>query len=118
MVASYTLDLAVIQANAVLAAVALLTSIYAAIHASPAKRPYYAAVATLALVYTVSHILLLGDFPARLVLWGQIMRGVAMVVWILVWIIPSILDVQEERRKRKLVTALVEAVTRKLGDKT
>jgi|CXWK01.1.fsa_nt_gi hypothetical protein len=112
----YTLDLSATQANLFLVIVALLVNVYAFIHANPQRRPIYAPTMVLCAVYIGSYLVLLGDFPERILEWSRIMRGVSLVAWVTVWIIPPLFDVKVHQERKAASDRLVTEVEERLKD--
>lgn len=116
MLASLTLDLFVAHVNLFLAIGALGANVYAIRYGHPFRRPMHASGAALCVIYIVSYVILLGDFPQRILAWSRIMRGVSVVAWCIVWIAPPIMDVYLQRRTGKVADRLQSEVARRLGD--
>lgn len=65
-------------------------------------RTVHAAIATIALLYVAGYLwLLFGNVdPAR---WSSTLRGLSMVAWVVVWLLPAAMSV---RMNRELHTAI------------
>lgn len=113
---AYTLDLAVAQLNAVLAAVVMVVNVYAAREGNPSRRWLYVMSSVLAGIYVGSYAVLLADFPSRILAWSRIMRGVSLAVWVVVWIVPPLFDVRRYKKNRAVSERLVAGVLERLKD--
>lgn len=88
--------------NAILAAVACVVNLRALPHNSPTWRNVHVSIAALAAVY-VGGYLYLAIWPENLLTWSQTMRGVSMLAWPVVWIIPAVVQRRSIRRTNQIL---------------
>lgn len=91
-----TLDVAVIWLNLILAATSALAAGWAATTDDPRRRPLWGAAAAIAVAYTGGYTWIItgGDVTT----WSRVFRGVSIVTWPVVWIIPPIRSAHTHRR--------------------
>lgn len=101
------MDLLVVWLNLICVCFAAGFQLVASRQGSAIKRHLFGATFGLSLVYAGSYVWLLLDFPDRVQDWSQVMRGVSLVTWVVVWIVPALVhthkDVAQLRRLEKLV---------------
>lgn len=103
MIASTSLDLAVVWANAACAAIACVVMLLAAFGESmPELRPVRFAGAVLAGIYCGAYVWLAFnlDWSGS---WSQYLRPVGLLAWPLVWVMPTMI---ENRTWRKIARAI------------
>ena len=85
------LDMFVLIANGVLAAVSLVAHIIASNLTDPRKRPLHAAIAVVCLIYVLGYTWVV--ITQDVFEWSRLFRGVSIIVWPLVWIAPAAQDI-------------------------
>lgn len=107
------LQLAIDITSGSLALASAIIATAAARHGLPSWRPYHAAVAVLSLLYLAGYIWLIG-FAPTVSIWSGRMRGVGLVAWPVVWMVPSILSMRsfvKLHRLDKLVKSYDDLLT-------
>ena len=89
MIAMHTLDHVIVALNIACAFVAFVANLYGARHDDPRKRPVRAAIATIAAIYVFAYLWLYTDRVDRQS-WSEVMSGVSLVVWPVVWGFPPV----------------------------
>lgn len=92
------LDEAVVVLNLVCVVVAVVVNWWAARSGLFRLRTIHAAIATVAGLYVAGYLWLLGLLPlidapdpAR---WSSVLRGLSLVAWVVVWIMPAVLSIR------------------------
>lgn len=110
MIASTTLDLAVVLADAALAAAAAVVMLLAAFGESmPELRPVRFAGAVLAGIYFGAYLWLAFNLPWSGA-WSQYLRPVGLLSWTIVWVAPTLIEI---RTWRKIARAIGHAEGRR-----
>ena len=87
------INLAVMVASCVLAGVAFGANSWAAYTATGAWRFVHTAIAGMSGLYTGAYLVLVGT-DVNLEDWSQVMRGVSLWVWLIVWILPAVIRIK------------------------
>lgn len=103
MVAAVTFDLVVIWLNLIAAVGATAANVWAMTVSRWPYRWVFAVSAAMALVFAGGYVWLLGEFPERAQEWSQVMRGVSLLAWVLVWtMVPVVSTLASLRAHRAL----------------
>lgn len=95
-------DRAVVIVNSLLAFASMCANAQAIRGSSPTWRSVHAAIAALAAVYAVAYAYL-AVWPHAILTWSQTMRGVSLLAWPLVWIIPAVVQRRSNRQVRDII---------------
>lgn len=102
-------DLTVLWMNFFGASAATVVLARAVTLADPRFRVVFASSASLALLYAVAYLVLIGGFVS-LTVWGSFLRGVAVVVWPIVWAGPAFVAIRKNRDDARKLVAEFEKV--------
>jgi hypothetical protein len=71
-------------------------------------RTVHAAISTVSILYVAGYLwLLFGDVdPAR---WSSTLRGLSLVSWVVVWVMPAAMSVQMNRELHRAIRGRMEA---------
>lgn len=100
--ASVWLELSVVWVSVGLSAVAAVTMLLAARHSLPELRAVFAAGGVLASIYCGAYIWLAMNFE-RARDWSALMRPVALMAWLVVWILPAAISMRVWAKLRSAV---------------
>lgn len=95
-------DRAVIFGNATLALTAFIVNAVAAHRSEEPWRTVRVLVASLSILYAGAY-LWLGTHPAQQPGWSQVMRGVSLTAWPVVWIGPAFVSLRYHQRTKRIV---------------
>ena len=87
------IDLAVMAASCALAGVAFGANSWAAYTATGAWRFVHTAIAGMAALYSGAYLIVVGT-DVDLQDWTQVIRGVSLWAWLIVWILPAIVRIR------------------------
>lgn len=91
------LDTAIFAANVVLAFTAAAVHMWAAVHVPFTKdRRRHQGIGLLALLYGCGYVTVLTGW-VPILSWSSFFRGVSLVAWVLVWIVPAMASVRTWR---------------------
>lgn len=97
----------VVVANAILVMVVIWRAINAFRNGLHDWRPFHSVVVALGCIYLASYIwLLTGNIDRRT--WSEIMMGVSIVVWAIVWVAPSEFSVRSQASIERLRHRVVD----------
>jgi biotin transporter BioY len=95
-------DRLVVVLNALLAATAAVTNARTVIGNSEAMQRVRASIAAIAAVYVVGYGWL-ALYPETIVTWSKTMRGVSLIAWVVVWIVPAVVQRRSMKRVREIL---------------
>lgn len=104
----------VVWLNLGLACVAAGVSFHAAFHGMPTRRAHHAGIGALSVLYVIGYVWLLAH-PERAGVWSEFFRGVSLVAWSVVWILPARQSVESARDAAAKLDELEQRVKERLS---